>query len=280
MKGDKSQMKFCDNLKALRKAERISQERLAEKVGVSRQSVSKWETGEAYPEMNNIMALCTVFHCEITDLINSSISDAASFKESSKKEKEMKDNKETKIEKPEMSAKFVKISKWVRTLSRLSFVGTIIGAIAMLFMGGIVAFAPFGAEATMDLINDIAGTNINVIAQQDLGELSHNALKVIAIFTCISATAIFTVMAFLFDSVSRLFDNFCNNATPFTLGNVRLMKKIAKFSLILAIVQLVTLGAFGSALSNGVSITAILIVYAFAHIFEYGYQLQRENEKN
>jgi transcriptional regulator with XRE-family HTH domain len=92
MKGDRSQMRFCDNLKALRNAEGLSQERLAEKVGVSRQSVSKWETGEAYPEMPNIVALCTVFHCEITDLINSSISDAASFKESSKKEKEMKDN--------------------------------------------------------------------------------------------------------------------------------------------------------------------------------------------
>ena len=39
-------MNFGDNLKRLRKFKKISQERLAEKVGVSRQAVSKWETGE------------------------------------------------------------------------------------------------------------------------------------------------------------------------------------------------------------------------------------------
>ena len=51
-------MKFGDNLRNLRKAQKMSQEKLAEKVGVSRQSVSKWEIGDAYPEMNNILALC------------------------------------------------------------------------------------------------------------------------------------------------------------------------------------------------------------------------------
>ena len=38
-------MKFGDNLKKLRRAKKISQEELAERVNVSRQSVSKWETG-------------------------------------------------------------------------------------------------------------------------------------------------------------------------------------------------------------------------------------------
>ena len=54
-------MKFGDNLRNLRKSKNISQEALAEKVKVSRQSVSKWETGEAYPEMNNILELCKIF---------------------------------------------------------------------------------------------------------------------------------------------------------------------------------------------------------------------------
>ena len=47
-------MNFGQNLRNLRKSKNISQEELAERVRVSRQSVSKWETGEAYPEMNNI----------------------------------------------------------------------------------------------------------------------------------------------------------------------------------------------------------------------------------
>lgn len=38
-------MKFGDNLKRLRKSKKLSQEDLAEKMNVSRQSVSKWETG-------------------------------------------------------------------------------------------------------------------------------------------------------------------------------------------------------------------------------------------
>lgn len=53
----------------------MSQEKLAEKVNVSRQSVSKWETGDAYPEMNNLLELCKIFHCKINDLVNDSILD-------------------------------------------------------------------------------------------------------------------------------------------------------------------------------------------------------------
>ena len=66
-------MKFGENLRNLRKSKKISQEKLAEKVGVSRQSVSKWETGEAYPEMNNILVLCSIFHCNINDLVNENL---------------------------------------------------------------------------------------------------------------------------------------------------------------------------------------------------------------
>ena len=74
-------MKFGDNLRNLRKSKKLSQEKLAEKVGVSRQSISKWECGEAYPEMNNIMILCNIFHCKINDLINEDMVDIDSLDE-------------------------------------------------------------------------------------------------------------------------------------------------------------------------------------------------------
>ena len=64
---------FKKTLELAAKKKGISQENLAEKVGVSRQSVSKWETGETYPEMNNILELCKIFHCNINDLVNDSI---------------------------------------------------------------------------------------------------------------------------------------------------------------------------------------------------------------
>ena len=68
-------MKFGENLYNLRKKQKISQEKLAEKIGVSRQSVSKWENGTAYPEMNRIFELCKIFHCKLNDLVNDNFLD-------------------------------------------------------------------------------------------------------------------------------------------------------------------------------------------------------------
>ena len=72
-------MKFGDNLKLIRKYKKMSQEQLAEKMNVSRQSVSKWENGEAYPEMNNILELCKIFNCKINDLVHTDMSDINSL---------------------------------------------------------------------------------------------------------------------------------------------------------------------------------------------------------
>lgn len=74
-------MKFGDNLRNLRKIKKISQEKLAEKIGVTRQSVSKWECGEAYPEMDNILKLCDIFHCKINDLVHEDLIDIDSLDE-------------------------------------------------------------------------------------------------------------------------------------------------------------------------------------------------------
>ena len=74
-------MKFGENLKNLRKQKKLSQEKLAEKVGVSRQSVSKWEVGESYPEMNNILKLCKIFNCKINDLVHEDLTDIDSLDE-------------------------------------------------------------------------------------------------------------------------------------------------------------------------------------------------------
>ena len=74
-------MRFGENLKNLRKIKKLSQEKLAEKVGVSRQSISKWECGEAYPEMDNILILCKIFNCKVNDLIHEDLTDINSLGE-------------------------------------------------------------------------------------------------------------------------------------------------------------------------------------------------------
>ena len=55
------EVKFGDNLKAIRKHHKMSQEQLAEKVNVSRQSVSKWENGLSYPSTENLIRIAEVF---------------------------------------------------------------------------------------------------------------------------------------------------------------------------------------------------------------------------
>ncbi|MBQ7330826.1 MAG: helix-turn-helix transcriptional regulator [Oscillospiraceae bacterium] len=51
-------MTFTDRLIAARKAKGLSQEALAEALGLSRQAVSKWETGESKPDLDNLIGLC------------------------------------------------------------------------------------------------------------------------------------------------------------------------------------------------------------------------------
>ena len=50
-------MAFADNLRMIRKDRKMTQEALAEKLGVSRQAVSKWEAGDGYPETEKLMIL-------------------------------------------------------------------------------------------------------------------------------------------------------------------------------------------------------------------------------
>lgn len=63
------EMKFEENLRELRKQRGMSQEELAEQLNISRQSVSKWENGSAYPELDKLMQLCELFQCKIDDLL-------------------------------------------------------------------------------------------------------------------------------------------------------------------------------------------------------------------
>ena len=54
-------MDFSERLLTLRKEMDLTQEQLAEKMNVSRQSISKWESGQAVPELEKIIALSTIF---------------------------------------------------------------------------------------------------------------------------------------------------------------------------------------------------------------------------
>ncbi|GIP33462.1 helix-turn-helix transcriptional regulator [Paenibacillus sp. J2TS4] len=58
------------NLKRLRKTYRYTQEEVADKIGVSRQAVAKWENGETVPDINNCVALAELYGVVLDDLVN------------------------------------------------------------------------------------------------------------------------------------------------------------------------------------------------------------------
>lgn len=67
-------MSLGENLQFLRKKENITQEQLAEQLEVSRQSVSKWESDTAYPEMDKILQICDLFHVSMDNLVRKNVS--------------------------------------------------------------------------------------------------------------------------------------------------------------------------------------------------------------
>lgn len=63
-------MTFAEKLKSIRKQAGMSQEQLAEKLSVSRQSVTKWETDAGIPDIENIMAISALFDISIDELLS------------------------------------------------------------------------------------------------------------------------------------------------------------------------------------------------------------------
>lgn len=66
-------MMFGKNLQILRKMTNMTQEKLAEKMKISRQTVSKWELGEILPEVEKLIELCELFHCSIDQLLKGNL---------------------------------------------------------------------------------------------------------------------------------------------------------------------------------------------------------------
>ncbi|MCC0632572.1 helix-turn-helix transcriptional regulator [Clostridioides sp. ZZV15-6388] len=60
------------NLKRLRKIHQYTQEELAEKLNISRQSVAKWENGESTPDIDSCIKLAKLYNVKLDDLVNHS----------------------------------------------------------------------------------------------------------------------------------------------------------------------------------------------------------------
>lgn len=291
-------MKFGDNLKNMRKKNNLSQEELAEKVGVSRQSVSKWETGDAYPEMNNLLELCKIFKCNINDLVNDSILDVNSLDEEVLEK--------VVLLKKEQQKNVKTLSKIIMVISRIVRILLILGGVILgltLVGASIAAFnleisdneaKLFGARVEV-LENDkkleieIKGHKVLIADEMSANTikefLSNNSKYTIIGYTilCLVSLIIYIIILYkVLKYLDKLFSNIYEGETPFTLENVKLIKSMA-IHMIVAIIVSNVLGAIGNAIISIeetidfelFDLIEILFLYSLSYIFEYGYYMQK-----
>ena len=70
---------FSQNLQKIRSEKNLSQEQLADKIGVSRQTISAWESGKASPELDKITAISKLFSISIDELVGEIKTEASNF---------------------------------------------------------------------------------------------------------------------------------------------------------------------------------------------------------
>ena len=61
---------ISDNLYSLRKLHQLTQEEVSERVGVSRQALAKWESGETMPDIEKCVLLAELYNVTLDDLVN------------------------------------------------------------------------------------------------------------------------------------------------------------------------------------------------------------------
>lgn len=280
----------------------MSQEQLAEKVDVSRQSISKWERGESYPTMNNIMALCDIFHCKLNDLVHEDIADFDSLDEEIimsavkfKKEKQQK---------------MKGLSKAIYVIARICrMIVTISIPVVIVSM----AFIPYLVSNTdvtdgkisvsansITVVEENTGVQLkykNIVLADETNQESISKMKEILAnhskteiivyleFGGLILTAYLILYWIILKHLEHLFVNIYNGDTPFTLENVKHIKKMA-YLMIAAIVLPIAAGMiFESILKTDLDVgfelynaVEILFLFSMAYIFEYGYEIQLDSK--
>ena len=92
-------MSFGSNIGYLRKKKGITQEELAERMYVSRQTISRWETDSVYPDVETVIKLCEVLECDMETLVRG---DASAEKEAVPVQEQEQDQKEKEKDEAEM----------------------------------------------------------------------------------------------------------------------------------------------------------------------------------
>ncbi len=119
-------------LQELRKMNGYSQEVLAEKLGVSRQSVSKWERAESSPEIDNLMALAKIYGISVDDLLNTD-KDKVIVQDPKKQDKDFKGKMKSLLSKANDFGMYPKTAKALLVFPFPIIVVIVYAALSMIF---------------------------------------------------------------------------------------------------------------------------------------------------
>ena len=138
-------MFFASNLQKLRKKENMSQEALAERLDVTRQSVSKWESGASYPEMDKLISICKIFNVDMDTLVNGDVLE------------EKTQEKETVINTKDLLDKFNTLMKKIVCLFESMSFKEIIEFLVTVFLLILIILV---GTIPKDIIENLIGTNL------------------------------------------------------------------------------------------------------------------------
>lgn len=291
-------MKFADNLKKIRKELDITQEELSDKLNVPKQTISRWENSESYPESVDIEELCNIFNCKLDDLLNEKTKDLKSF------DKEMVDKVKNYKEEKTNNAKA--LSHVICLICKISKIVLLVACPFILISMLLVPYVVNNIDVVGDDIvlktDNIRFINENELEVFKIAKIDFNdnisitdmkniftantKLEIILYLDAGLLYILFDVILIIFilRYVEKLFDNMREGKTPFTLVNINYIKHISY--LLIAIILVSPISGFlinkilgGEDASNPldlINILEILIIYSMTYIFEYGYELEKD----
>ena len=302
-------MKFGENLKLIRNDKKISQEYLAERLGVSRQSVSKWETGENYPSMQNIMALCTIFKCRINEIVHEDFEDINFLDEEIKMSVvKFKENEQKKMKGLSKASSIIAKIGRIFCYVAIPFIILIMVIVPIVVKNinvvdnKIVFNGPIDSSITLEENIEEEGSVVTIKYKGSLVAKEKNQYSIMTIKSVLERSNKGTIIAtaetslvFLITQIvlisivlyylEKLFKNINSGDTPFTMDNVAYIKKMA-YMMIAAILLPGFTGLIAESISgidlnldfNLFNVLEILFLFSLAYIFEYGYLIQLDSK--
>ncbi len=299
-------MEFKKSLKKYRTENKLTQDELGNKLGLSGKVISKWESGYTIPDIERIKSLCEIFNCEYEDLVGPVGKTKTKKKEVKKEDNEV--SKELELNISENDSKVLKcVSGLMYFLAKIIrvalYIGIVFIVLCMVILPSIVnmvdvsnkeiSFRNFKDDVYYITKNDTSNKYVlrynDKIIESDMDNYlfdkvtnifnDYSKIEIIMRFESALVIALFsvTVLILVFYNLELLLNNIHDNNTPFTKENINHLGMI--FCLLIAVyfcefIISSILERFGIVSVSGFKIMEMAFLLMIVYIFKYGYNLQ------